>query len=84
MRHPPPRLRLAIDDDESTFGAALAPWMSGAAQEDEAVRARRRILDQWSEALLAQDAGEVDRLVASSRAATNARWRLADDESLLG
>ncbi len=84
MRHPPPHVRLAIDDDESTFGAALAPWMSRAAQEDAAVRARRRILDQWSEALVARDAGEVDRLVAGSRAATSAQWRLADEESLLG
>lgn len=85
MRHPPPHRHLpATDEDHSNFGAALAPWMSSAAQDDAARRAGGRILDQWGDALVAQDAGEVERLVARSRAATSARWRLADDEPLLG
>lgn len=84
MRNPANDPHLAMDDDESSFGAAVAPWMTGAAQEEAIRRTSHRLVDAWEVALAAGDDDEVDRLVRRSRAVTDAHRQLSLREHLLG
>lgn len=84
MRNPAHDPRVAMIDDESSFGAALAPWMTGAAQEEAIRRTGHRLVDAWEAAMVAGDDDEVDRLVRRSRAVTDAHRQLSLREHLLG